>query len=97
MARLKTHTVEVDGLEIPAELRDVDHPIWADDALYRAWLAEWGFGLDVTTKMGVDPPPARRRNHAAAEWGSEVGIVNPEFPAFPDFHRLTETGVYGTR
>ena len=72
----------IDGVAVPAELLDGDHPVWRDRFLYRAWLAGHGLSrVTISDRMGRDGSPGNRRNVAAEEWAERHRVLlDPRLP-----------------
>jgi hypothetical protein len=62
----------------PCEMLDADHPVWADDELYRAFCGRMGYernDLPVAERLqGSSANPSNRRNCASVAWGRHNGI-----------------------
>jgi hypothetical protein len=95
-ARAST-TASVDGLVVPRELADPDHPVWRDRDRCLRFLRKHGLeGGEVAGDWLDDGPgthPHNRRNHASAEWGLANGITAG--PNHADWNQLRVMGLIG--
>ncbi|MGH3815104.1 MAG: hypothetical protein ACRDUV_22110 [Pseudonocardiaceae bacterium] len=85
---------------VPPELRDADHPLWCDQACYRAWMSGRRWSLPPSERLDVPAFPAKRRQTAASAWALTSGVAcgrtygDGKHPHV-DWHRLRELGLYG--
>ena len=72
--------VDVDGIVVPVELRDYDHPVWSDRHGFELLLDR------IDPERRHRPPsyqldhPALRFDHAARVYAAANGLVDPRRP-----------------
>jgi hypothetical protein len=84
------------GVNVPAELRDPDAPVWHDQRAYHQFMTRHLWSLPPAERMGCLTSPANRRRHAASAWAQESGTALRSYgegnQPHPDWSRLRSWG-----